>query len=67
MFNSMFDFGNIPYVSDMTDQEAIDMIHRLKNEYDHMHPYDLREQLNFAGIDDSMLSPHMQDVVNLGW
>lgn len=67
MFDSMFDFGNLPYVNIMTDQEAIDTIDQLKSRYAHMSPYDLEEHLECAGIDSSMLSPHVQDIVNLGW
>ena len=71
MFGSTFcdfsGFGSIPYISEMTDQEALNVIYDIKNQYEHIDSDLLKQILEDANVDIYLLSPQVEDMVNQGW
>ena len=58
-------FGNIPFIIEMQDQEAIDIMNDIS---DYIFDDDARRaqlncKFNKAGIDIDMLSPRVQDMI----
>lgn len=68
MFGMDFGFFNsLPFISEMSDQEALTLIDNLKNEYYHLDSEQLEYELECEGIDIAMLSPRVRHIINQGW